>query len=162
MNINKESKSPRPKPLDYIPKEKPKVPTSSSEWFLYKAQNVYKQLTLNWGRKLVVGAFPFVAYFSLTFFDYRRTRYNFQLQQADFFKQSIACIANSPEVKETYGSDIKLKRATFWTVASGFVPWVSFIMVLLSYLSIYIFPTMSLSIVGPLCAAIILSGMKFS
>ncbi|KAL5254913.1 hypothetical protein ACHWQZ_G014381 [Mnemiopsis leidyi] len=115
----------RPQPLQYIPKEQPKVPKTTSQWFLFKAQNVYRQLTLNWGRKLVVGAFPFIAYFSLTFFDYRRTRYNFQLQQADFFKQSVACIANSPEVKEAYGADMKLKRATFWTVTSGFVPWIT-------------------------------------
>ena len=114
----------RPKPLEYIPQEKPKVPKTASEWFLFKAQNVYRQLTLTWGRKLVVGAFPFIAYFSLTYLDYRRTRYNFQLQQAEFFKQSVACIANSLEVKEAYGSDMKLKRATFWTVTSGFVPWV--------------------------------------
>lgn len=114
----------RPKPLQYIPQAKAKIPTTTSEWFLFKGQNVYRQLTLNWGRKLVVGAFPFIAYFSVTFFDYRRTRYNFQLQQADFFKQSVACIANSPEVKEAFGTDIKLKRASYWTLASGFVPWI--------------------------------------
>ena len=116
---------PRPPVLNHIPDEKLKNPTNRYERILFFGQKVYRQLTLTRTRMLVVGAFPFVAYISTSFIEYQRRRYEYRLQQSTFFKNSIAAIANSKEIRDTYGNNIKLKRASFWTVSSGFVPWVS-------------------------------------
>lgn len=91
--------------------------------FLHFARSAWYQLSCTWTRRFIVGAAPLCWYFGVTWYDYQRTRFNFRLQQAEFFRFSLSCIADSPDVRDIYGKNIKLEKATFGSISSGFNPF---------------------------------------